>query len=215
MTRGEKRRMRVAAWTLALGGMLALAGCAWLEPEAPEHRGDQAATATDFHVVAVPVYRLVLSPGLLDLPSRLLVVQVRIEGTGDASYTFAPGDLTVALPDGGNARIFDPARVNELLQRTLIAEADMSYLARPGHVPGGIGTFSAGAIASMVERSLLGRGSFGPGQPLQGYVVIDTGQALLSLDGTSFEVVARRQGDDAPARYAYQVAPSATGTGTP
>ena len=42
-------------------------------------------------------------------------------------------------------------------------------------------------------------------------MVIDTGQALMSLDGASFEVVARRQGDDAPARYAYQFATAPSG----
>lgn len=208
--------MRTAAWALCLGVVLSLTGCAWLDPEAPPRGGEQVATATDFRVVAIPVYRLVASPGLLDLPSRLLVMQVRIEGTGDASYTFSPGDLTIALPDGTRARIFDPARVNELMQRTVFAEADMSYLLRPGHIPGGVGTFSSAALAEMVERNLLGRGSFGPGRPLQGYMVIDTGQALLSLDGASFEVIARRQGDDAPARYAYQFATAPSGaTGTP
>jgi hypothetical protein len=172
--------------------------------------------ATDVHVVAIPVYRLVTSPGLLDLPSRLLVMQVRIEGTGASSYTFSAGDLTVALPDGTPVRVFDRGRVDELLRRTLIAEADMSYLMRPGHLPGGLGRFAATAITEMVERNLLWRGTFGPGEPLQGYVVIDTGRALLSLDGVSFEVVARRQGDEVPARYAYQfaAAPPAT-TGTP
>jgi hypothetical protein len=43
---------------------------------------------------------------------------------------------------------------------------------------------------------------------LQGYVVIDTGTALMSIEGASFEVVARRLGDDAPARYAYQLRPA-------
>lgn len=59
---------------------------------------------------------------------------------------------------------------------------------------------------------MLGDGISNPGQPLQGYVVIDTGQALMSLDGASFEVIARRLGDDAPARYAYQVAIAPNGT---
>lgn len=208
--------MRMAAVVGMLSIGMGLAGCSWLEREAPPQTAEPNANATDFRVVTVPVYRLVASPGLLDLPSRLVVLQVRIEGTGDASYAFSPGDLTIVLPDGQRARIFDPARVNELMERTMVAEADMSYLLRPNHVPGGVGKFSSAAIAEMIERNLLGRGSFGPGQPLQGYVVIDTGQALLSLDGTSFEVVARRQGDDAPARYAYQFAsaPSAT-EGTP
>jgi hypothetical protein len=174
------------------------------------------ASATDFSLVALPVYRLVASPGLLDSPSRLLAVQVRIEGSGSASYSFAPDDLSIALPDGSQARIFDSARAALLLQRALLADADMSYLLRPDHLPGGLGTFSAGALSSMVQQNLLAPGTFGPGQALQGYVIIDTGQPMMTLDGASFAVVARRIGDDAPARYAYQLAtaPQAE-TGTP
>lgn len=208
--------MREAVRAMCLGLALSLASCSWLDRGTPERSGDQAAAAADFHVVAIPVYRLVASPGLLDLPSRLLVVQVRIEGTGDARYTFSPADLTVTLPDGTRARIFDSARGQELLQRTLVAEADMSYLMRPDHVPGGVGRYSSTALAEMIARNLLGPGSFGPDQALQGYVLIDTGQMLLTLEGTSFEVVARRQGDDAPTRFAYQFAAAAPGaSGTP
>jgi hypothetical protein len=197
-------------WMMCLG--LALTTGCVTRQSTTTHGSIPAATAEDFNVVAVPVYRLVTSPAVLDSPSRLMVVQLRIVSTGEHSYTVAPGDLTVALPDGTHARIFDRARANELLHRTLLAEADMAYLLRPGHVPGGVGTFSAGALAEMVERNLLADGVFSPGQPLQGYVVIDTGQAMMSLDGASFEVIARRVGDDAPARYAYQVATAPYGT---
>jgi hypothetical protein len=193
-------------WTMCLGLALTAGGCIPRQPTTPKG-GVPTATAEDFNVVAVPVYRLVTSPALLDAPSRLQVVQLRIVSTGDHSYTVAPGDLTVALPDGTHARIFDRARADELLRRTLLAEADMSYLLRPGHVPG--------ALAEMIERNLLAEGTFNPGRPLQGYVVIDTGQAMMSLDGASFEVIARRLGDDAPARYAYQLATAPYGaTGT-
>jgi hypothetical protein len=203
--------MRTGMWTMCLGLALTT-GCVTRQSTTTSPGVVPAATAEDFSVVAVPVYRLVTSPAVLDSPSRLLVVQLRIVSTGEHSYTVAPGDLTVALPDGTHARIFDRARADELLRRTLLAEADMSYLLRPGHVPGGVGTFSAGALAEMIERNLLAEGTFSPGQPLQGYVVIDTGQAMMSLDGASFEVIARRVGDDAPARYAYQVATAPYGT---
>jgi len=199
-------------WTMCLGLALTAGGCIPRQTTTLSKAGVPAATAEDFNVVAVPVYRLVTSPALLDAPSRLQVVQLRIMSTGDHSYAVAPGDLTVALPDGTHARIFDRARAGELLRRTLLAEADMSYLLRLGHVPGGVGTYSAGALAEMIERNLLADGIFNPGQPLQGYVVIDTGQAMMSLDGASFEVIARRLGDDAPARYAYQLATAPYGT---
>ena len=52
---------------------------------------------------------------------------------------------------------------------------------------------------------------------MQGYIVIDTGQPVMSLQGASFEVIARRVGDYAAARYAYQVVTTgpAEATGTP
>ena len=36
----------------------------------------------------------------------------------------------------------------------------------------------------------------------------------MSLDGASFEVIARRLGDDIPARYAYQLATAPYGATT-
>lgn len=198
---------------MCVGLALAIGGCVPRSQPAASPMGPVAA-ATDFTVVAVPAYRLVTGPSALDAPSRLLAVRVHIESTGQSSYVFAPGDLTIALPDGTHARIFDRARADELLRRTLLAEADMSYLLRPGHLPGGTGTYSSEALAAMVETNLLSDGIFGPGQPLQGYVVIDTGHALMSLDGASFEVIARRQGDDIPARYAYQLATAPYGATT-
>lgn len=170
-----------------------------------------------FSLVALPAYRLVASEGLLDSPSRLLAVQVRIEATGSASYSFTLDDLTIALPDGTQARIFDRPRATLLLQRGLVADADMSYLLRPDHQPGGFGTFSAKALSDMVQQHLLGPGTFAPGQPLQGYIVIDTGQPMMTLDGAAFAVVAHRIGDDVPARYAYQLAtaPAGGSGGTP
>ena len=210
--------MRAGMWMIALGlgWVVAVGGCIPRQTTAPATSEPvRQATANDFTVVAVPVYRLVTGPAMLDAPSRLLVVQLRIVSTGDAGYAFAPGDLTVKLPDGTHARIFDRARADELLRRMLLAEADMNYLLRPDHVPGGVGQYSASALTAMIEQNMLGDGISNPGQPLQGYVVIDTGQALMSLDGASFEVIARRLGDDAPARYAYQVATAPNGgTGT-
>lgn len=126
------------------------------------------------------------------------------------------GDITVALPDGTHARIFDRARAAELLRRAILADADMAYLLQPDHVPGGIDAYSSAALANMVRDNLLGEGTVSFGQPVQGYVVIDTGQTLLSLEGASFEVIARRVGDYVPARYAYQLATAGAGaTGTP
>ncbi|MBX3026248.1 hypothetical protein KF840_15165 [bacterium] len=201
-------------WLVAVGlaAALAIPGCLAREVTSARPGAIPTASPEDFNAVALPVYRLVANPPLLDAPSRLLVVQLRITSTGDHSYTVTPGDLTVALPDGTHARIFDTARADQLLRRTHLAEADMSYLLRANHVPGGIATYSSDALAQMVGSNLLAEGTVAPGQPLQGYIVIDTGQPMLSLDGASFEVIARRVGDYAPARYAYQVATAGAAT---
>ena len=205
-----------AVFSLAtVGGCVARPGSGSAD-SATAHPAGFGSGTDQFTLVALPTYRLVASQGLLDSPSRLLAVQVRLEGTGSASYAFTPDDLTIALPDGTQARIFDHPRATLLLQRALVADADMSYLLRPEHQPGGFGTFSAEALSSMVQQHLLGPGTFGPGQPLQGYVVIDTGQPMMTLDGAAFAVVAHRIGDDLPARYAYQLATVPAGTvGTP
>lgn len=144
--------MRVGMWTIALGLGLALAagGCIPRQTAQPTGGAIPQATAGDFSVVAVPVYRLVTSPALLDAPSRLMVVQVRIVSTGNSGYAFTPGDLTVKLPDGTHARIFDRARADELLRRTFLAEADMNYLLRPDHLPGGVGEYSPSALVAMI-----------------------------------------------------------------
>ncbi|MDX2168806.1 MAG: hypothetical protein SF182_17165 [Deltaproteobacteria bacterium] len=163
-------------------------------------------TATgEFTTHALPVYRLATSEVLVDSPSRLVVFQVRLEG-GDSSYAFTPRDLTIALPDGTQAVIFDQARAVELLRRTTIANADFSYLQRDGHVPGGIAPYSRQPIAEMVASRLLSEGSFGAGEALQGYVVADVGTARMSLDGTVVEVTARRLPDAAPTRATFVLA---------
>lgn len=208
------RRGGLVLMIVSLGAACSLAGCIPRDTAAqrPQPGVIPAATGEEFSAVAVPVYRLVTNPVMLDAPSRLLVVQLRVMSTGSNSYTFTPGDLTVALPDGTHARIFDTARSDQLLRRTYLAEADMSYLLRPDHVPGGVTSYSSSSLASMIAGNLLTEGIVAPGQPLQGYIVIDTGQAMLSLEGTTFEVIARRAGDYAPARYAYQVATSGAAT---
>lgn len=193
--------------------MVVAAGCSWLSNSpTPDSAHPGEPQSADFTVSALPVYRLVSSPALADSPSRLLVVSLRLEGTGEASYAYTSSDLHVILPGGSRARVFDRARALELLRRTTIAEADMTYLLRPDHQAGGIGEFTRSAVADMVAANLLADGPFAAGRPLQGYVVIDTGTALMSIEGASFEVVARRLGDDAPARYAYQLPPAAVET---
>ena len=194
-------------WAVAmvLAGGLATSACV-RRVRAPTATADGVLTATDFTVHALPIYRLVTSETLIDTPSRLLVLQVRLEGTGEASYMFAAQDLVIALPDGTRAHVFDRARAVELLRRTAIAQADFSYLQRGGYVPGGIAGYSRRPLADLVSSRLLTEGTFDAATPLQGYVVVDTGAARTTLDGAVVEVVARRMTDSARTRFAYQLA---------
>jgi hypothetical protein len=195
---------------MAIGGALILSlgnsACVRRSRQPLPPPTDTIAQATDFTANALPVYRLVTQESLIDIPSRLLVLQVRLEGSGTASYMFNAQDLIIALPDGTHARVFDRARAQELLRRTLIAEADFVYQQRAGYEPGGIAPYSRQAIADMVATRLLTEGSFDAANPLQGYVVVDTGVARSTLDGTTVEVVAHRAADAAPARFAYELA---------
>jgi hypothetical protein len=150
----------------------------------------------EFSAHALPVFRLVTSEVLIDSPSRLVVLQVRLDS--DTPYAFDPRNLTVTLPDGSRAQVFDRARAMALLRRTSIAEADFSYLQRDGHAPGGIPPYSRQAIADMVASRLLFEGVFGAGQPMTGYAVVDVGTARMSLDGTKVDVSAQRLADAAP-----------------
>ena len=97
----------------------------------------------------------------------------------------------------------------ELLRRTAIAEADLAYLQRPGYVPGGIAVYSRQPLAEMVAGKLLGDGLFDAANPLQGFVIVDTGAERSTLDGTVVQVVAHRLTDSAPSRVAYQLATAA------
>lgn len=200
------RRMAVWGMSLAVGALL-LAGSGCLrrtgEPTTPVATGAEPAA---FGTHALPIYRLVANPLYIDTPSRLLVLQVRLESPDGTAYTFTPRELAVVLPDGSRARIFDRPRAFELLRRTIIAEADFAYLQRPDHPPGGIAPGSRAAIADLVASRLLADGLFDASQPLQGYVIVDVGAARTSLDGATVEVTATRMTDATPVRAAYRLA---------
>ncbi|MEO8601272.1 MAG: hypothetical protein ABI629_01715 [bacterium] len=205
MRRGLASRLGVAGLVgIALASGLGLSACVRrVRPTTAVI--PTSAAATDFTAHALPIYRLVTNEALIDTPSRLLVLQVRLEAASDAGYSFAAQDLVIVLPDGTKARIFDRARAFELLRRTTIAEADFGYLQRPGYVPGGIAPYSRQPLVDMVGSRLLSDGIFDAANPLQGYVIVDTGAARTTLDGATVEVVAHRMTDSAPTRVAYQL----------
>jgi hypothetical protein len=167
-------------------------------------------------VTAVPAYRLIVSPGLADLPSRLLVLQVRMTTTGDAALSVAPDDLTLTLPGGRPARIFDRARAMELVRRTTLGDASLSSLSGNGAAnPGGIATDTQSQVADTVMGNLLADGVFIRGQNLQGFVIADTSTPLTSLDGASLGVTAYRLRDGVAVQTAYQFVTAPQPTQTP
>jgi hypothetical protein len=176
------------------------------QPTAAAQPAPQAAGWDDFIVSAYPAYRLVASPWLADSPSRLLVLQLRLNASGPGALSVTPDDVQLVLANGEHGRIFDRVRANELLRRATLADADLSYLQRAGHPPGGLDEAAQLQLTDMIGRNLLTEGAFTADQGLQGFVVVDTGAPLSSLDGVAVEVTAYRLSNSAPARGAYRFA---------
>ena len=170
--------------------------------------------AGELAISARPAYRLVTTPILADAPSRLLVLQVRVNSGDDRALTLSADDLAIILPTGEQRRVFDRGRALELLRRTTLAEADLSYTRHEGYLPGGVDAAVQPELNALVVSQLLNEGAFTGGYVVQGYVVVDTGVALVSLDGSSFHAVAYRLSDGVPAQGTYQFGSAATATPT-
>lgn len=169
-------------------------------------------TSGELSVGARAAYRLVLAPGLADLPSRLLVLQVRVASSGDAALTIDPQDISFTLPNGASGRVFDRPRAVEVLHRTLLADADWSYLQSAGdHPPGGLDDAERSGLVDVILGNLLADQAFGGGDGAQGFIVVDTGAPLPSLDGATLQIVAHRLRDSSPvtAPYQFTAAPTA------
>lgn len=196
---------------IALGTLLAgAAGCDFL-------RGTRATSAAPptpvaaslggLTVSALPVCRLVADPLLVDSPSRLLVLQVRVGTILDRPLSVTPDDVALVLPNGQRARVFDRGRAMELVRRTTLADPDLAYLQRPeSYVPGGLDDSTRAGLSEMIVSNLLTEGAFTNESPAQGFVVVDTSVPLTSLQGTTLEVVAYRLSDSQPAHGTYQFA---------
>ncbi len=161
-------------------------------------------------VSALLSYRLIINPALADAPSRLLVLHTRIEALDEGSFRFDPAGAQIQLPDGTIGRAFDQARALELLQRTDLGLGDLAYLERGGGgLPrGGLNAPLKPVLTNLVRKELLGRTDFSREQPLQGYLVVDIGRPLASLQGVVLEVEAVRLSDAAPVRDRYEFASS-------
>jgi hypothetical protein len=185
------------AFTAALG--LLLAGCSLLPgwgrgsgayPEGPE------AAASPAFVTAVPSYRLLIDTASPDSPSRLLVVHVRAAARAERSFSFGLGSVRLRLADGRFARVFDRERAAVLVRRTRLGAANLSYLHTNGgnHPPGGLPPQLQSSLEDYVLDHLLADGTVRPGEPMEGYVVIDTLEPLSSLDGAVLEATTEENG---------------------
>ena len=206
---------------IAAGAMLvAAAGCTlpdFFHPKQPTPvvpPTPQGMVSNDFTVSALVAYRLAISPALADLPSRLLVVQLRLSGSQVGVLSLTGDDVQLVLPNGEPGRVFDRGRALELLRRTTLADGDLSYVQRGGP-PGGLDDAARLQMTEMIQSNLLIEGVFTADQPIQGFVVVDTGTALSSLDGVSFDVIAYRLRDSAAAHGAYRFAAAPPSTGAP
>ena len=158
-------------------------------------------------VTAAPVYRLAISPVLADSASRLLVISVRISSAEDSAFRVVPDYVTLRLPDGQAARVFDRPRAVEIVTRATLANADFSYLQRSdSDLPGGLSDDARAQLREAVVDGLLADSIFVSGQTMQAFIVVDTGVPLSTLDGAAIEVVGYRVRDESGVRGAYQFA---------
>ena len=194
-----------------------MAGCEFLRGKRPPPTAPPSgppAEAGELSVSALPVYRLIVTPMLIDAPSRLLVLQVRFASSADRAMSLSPEDAVLILPSGERGRVFDRGRALELLRRTTLADADLGYMQRPdSYRPGGLDP--SAQLNETVMANLLIDGVYAGGQSVQGYVVVDTATPLASLQGTTLELYAYRLSDSQPARGSYQFGTPAAATAVP
>jgi len=162
--------------------------------------------APSVSVTAIPSYRLIVSPRLADAPSRLLAVHARIETYSEQPLHFSPLGVRLRLPDGTTGRAFDRPRATEVLERADLGAADLSYMAQRNarRPPGGLYERVKGPLKNQLEQSLLGEVDFSRDQPLEGYLIVDAGRPVASLNGALLEVEATRISDALPVRDQYE-----------
>lgn len=199
---------------------VALAGCAlvpgWGGRRATEGEAGKAAAVSPVFVTAAPSYRLLVDAAAADSPSRLIVLYTRIEARSQASVPFALSNLRLRLGNGEFARIFDPERAAVLVRRTRLGAADLSYLHTNGepHVPGGLPPWGQESLKKQLLERLLAAGIVRPGEPMQGYLVVDTLEPLVALDGAVLEATTEEGGLTARDTFLFTrtgAAPKATG----
>lgn len=165
---------------------------------------------------ASPAYRLLLGPEWADVPSRLLVLYARIENAGDQPILVRPGEMRFRLPDETSGRVFDRARAVELIRRTDCGVHDLSYVHKPPseYFPGGLHSSIQSRLDDQMLGSLLDVVDLSPGAAIEGFLVVDAGQPVASLDGALLELVGTRPGDSAPVHETYRFAATLPGAVT-
>jgi hypothetical protein len=146
------------------------------------------------------VYRLVVGPRWADAPSRLLVVYARLQNAGDQSILFRPEEMRLQLTDGGSGRVFDRARAVELLRRTNFGDPQPPT----GEARTITTVWAEAALDDQVLHSLMDATDLSPGQVVEGFLIVDAGRPIASLEGAALEVVGTRAGDMAPVRDTYR-----------
>ena len=156
---------------------------------------------------ASPAYRLIIGPESADSPSRLLVLYARIENASDQPILVRPGEMRLHLPDETSGRVFDRARAVELIRRTSSGVPDLSYVDNPAeYIPGGLHSSIQSRLDEQLLGSLLDVTDLSPGVAVEGFLVVDAGRPLASLEGSMLEMVGTRPGDPVPIHETYRFA---------
>ena len=204
--------------TVTLVSILALAGIAatgsgcplrdLLRPRTPTPIPTPVPASGPVQITALPVYRLVVSDVLADVPSRLIAVYVRVYAKDDTQVNVSANDISLTLLSGEPGRVFDDPRAVELLHRTTLGDADLSYLQQYSHTPGGLGEYTHSELtATVLSRLFSDTVLSSSNSPVEGYVIVDTVQPVASLAGASMAITARRVDDGAPLQATYQIVP--------
>ena len=158
-------------------------------------------------ISALPVYRLIVSDVLADVPSRLIAVYVRVYAKDDARVNVSTNDMTLSLLSGEQGRVFDRARAVQILHRTTLGDADLSYL-QGAHAPGGLGGYSQSQLTAVVLNRLFNDTVLSTSNsPVEGYVIVDTLQAVPSLTGASMAITVHAVDDGTPMQATYEIVP--------
>lgn len=139
---------------------------------------------------ANPVFRLVIPPRPVDEPARLVAVFVRIENVDHRNLLIRPDRVRLELPDGSKRFALDKPRAIEILKRSLLARYDLYYRDdQPALPPSGLTREQQEYWTWRFQQDLLDATELAPGDTVEGFVVVDTGQRFRTLEDTVVEAI--------------------------